>query len=156
MSSKQIIEMKRIATRDGGATYIPIRANMGELGELAAVSPSALAERQMMAQPVVEKLAGGYKDRAIGFSIKTWQMSLLFGVIAWLLARVGAGVPLFSMRALLILALGAGLVWFAAFAIDLLLSPAGVAWYKARRFWNYMDREQRERFEHYRRGYHGD
>ena len=151
---KQIIEMKRITTPDGGTTYIPIRANGPDANELATVDTTALAERQMTAQPVVEKLMGGYKDRAIGFSIKTWQVSLLFGVIAWLLARVGAGVPLFSMQALLILALGAGVVWFAAFALDLLLSPAGVAWYKARRFWNYMDREQRERFDYWRSVHH--
>ncbi len=152
MSKSKIIEMKRITTSDGGTTYIPIRANMPEPQGLAPMGTATLAEQQqqMTAQPVVEKLMGSYQDRAIGFSIKTWQVSLLFGVIAWLLARVGAGVPLFSVRALLILALGAGVVWFAAFALDLLLSPAGVAWYKARRFWNYMDREQRERFDYWR------
>ncbi len=148
-----IIELKPVSSLDdpnAPQTYVPVRAPDAGPGDLATVDAAALAERQMTAQPVVEKLVGSYQDRAIGFSIKTWQVSLLFGVIAWLLARVGAGVPLFSVRALLILALGAGVVWFAAFALDLLLSPAGVAWYKARRFWNYMDREQKERFDYWR------
>ncbi len=146
-----IVTLKPVTMADGRTTYIPVRQNEErDATDLTPIDAMQMAQRQMSAQPVTEKLTGGYKDRAIGFSIKTWQVSLLFGVIAWLLARVGAGVPLFSVRALLVLALGAGVVWFAAFALDLLLSPAGVAWYKARRFWNYMDREQIERFDYWR------
>ena len=146
-----IIDLKPITTRDGRTTYIPVRAPESEPGDLAALDPATLAQMQARQQPVVERLGGSYKDRAIGFSIKTWQVALLFGVIAWLLARIGAGWPLFSIKALLALAFAAGLVWLAAFGLDLLLSPAGVAWYNSRRMWNHLDREQKERFKHYRR-----
>ena len=154
MSKSRIIDMRPVTNLDdpnAPKTYIPVRAEDTGFGDLVTLKDSqAFIERQSVAQPVQERLLGDYKSRAVGFSIKTWQVALLFGVIAWLLARVGAGVPLFSMRALLILALGAGLVWLAAFALDLLLSPAGVAWYNARRFWNHMDREQKERFDYWR------
>ena len=114
------------------------------------MDPATLAERQSAAQPVQERLTGDYTNRAIGFSIKTWQIALLAGLGMWLFSRVGAGVPLFSIRAMLWLLAGTGVVWMAAFALDLLLSPVGVAWYNARRFWNFMDREQKERFDYWR------
>ena len=150
MSKSKIIEMKRITTSDGGTTYIPVRAPEPEPGALAALDSQQMAQMQARQQPTIERLGGSYKDRAIGFSIKTWQVALLFGIIAWLLARIGAGWPLFSIKALLVLAFAAGAVWFAAFALDAMLSPAGVAWYNSRRFWNYMDREQKERFDYWR------
>ncbi len=149
---QKIVTMKPILRRDGGVTYIPVRAEEeSTAGELAPMNPATLAERQSAAQPVQEHLRGDYTSRAIGFSIKTWQIALLAGLGMWLLARVGAGVPLFSIKAMLWLLAGASVVWMGAFALDLLLSPAGVAWYNSRRQWNHLDREQKERFDYWRK-----
>lgn len=140
-----IIEMKAVHRADGGVMYQPVRNRQADPAELTVVDAAALAEQQARAQPVQERLTGSYRDRAIGFSIKTWQISALVGVGLWLLARVAADVPLLSIKAILILLAGAGVVWGIAFALDLLISPAGVALYNARRLWNHIDREQAER-----------
>ena len=155
MTQKPIITMKPIPRRDGGVTYIPVRADEPnappQAGPLAEMGPGQLVERQAAKPaPIVENLTGDYKSRAIGFSIKTWQVSLIAGLAMWLIARLGAGVPLFSIKAMLALLAGVGVVWFGAYALDLALSPAGVELYKARRMWNFLDREQKERFDYWR------
>ena len=68
----------------------------------------------------------------------------------WLASRILAGYPLLSLGAVLWLVTGFGLVWAGAFVLDLLLSPSGVALYHARRMWNHLDREQKERFDYWR------
>ncbi len=148
-----IIDMRPVSTLDDAnapQTYVPVRGHE-PTGGLAEMNPVELAERQRAITPTQENLTGDYKSRAIGFSIKTWQIALIVGVAMWLFSRVGAGVPLFSIRAMLWLLAGAGVVWMAAFALDLFLSPAGVAWYNSRRFWNHLDREQKERFDYWRK-----
>ncbi len=127
-------------------TFAPVRAPEPQ-DELADIRPPDLTT--LTPQPVVEKLAGDYRSRAVGFSIKTWQLSLVFGIAMWLLARLAVGAPLFSIKGVIALVMGFAIVWGAAFALDLLLSPAGVAWYNSRRFWNHLDQEQRERHRRY-------
>jgi len=148
-----IVQMKPIRRADGGVTYIPQRQQGPDAGQLMELDPMQLAQQQSASQPVQERLTGDYKSRAVGFSIKTWQLSAIFGAAMWLLARLAGGFPLLSIKALLVMLLGFGLVWLAAFLADLLLSPAGVAWYNARRLWNHLDKEQAERHRFYRSKY---
>jgi energy-converting hydrogenase Eha subunit C len=116
-----------------------------------------LAERDAMppalrpdASPVAEQLAGSYRDRAVGFSIRTWQLSLVVAVVAWLIGgKLLTDHPLLSLGALAWLITGFALVWAGAFVLDLAVSPSGVELLNVLLFWRYLSREQKERFRHY-------
>ena len=146
MKGSEIMDLQPVKRADGGVTYIPTRREHGALTEIDA-RPLAAATQY---QPITEELAGSYKNRAIGFSIKTWQLSAVVGFVAWLVGgKLLMDHPLLSLGALAWLITGFGLVWAGAFVLDLFLSPSGVAWYSARRMWNHLDREQAERWRYW-------
>ena len=142
-----ILEMQAVTTLDGRRSYIPVRDDAaGILAERDAMPPALRPD----ASPVAENLTGGYKDRAIGFSIKTWQLSLVVAVVAWLIGgKLLTDHPLLSLGALAWLITGFALVWAGAFVLDLAVSPSGVELLNVLLFWRYLSREQRERFRHY-------
>ena len=153
-----IIELKPVSSLDNphgpntGKSLVPVRTP--EPGGIVEQEAGPLAAATQYT-PITEQLAGDYTSRAVGFSIKTWQLSAVVGVAVWLAARILGGHPLLSLASILWLVTGFGLVWAGAFVLDLLLSPSGVALYNARRMWNHLDREQAERWRHWG-GYHDE
>ena len=117
------------------------RSDRGELIEPGTVLPPTLRS-DTRTHSVVE---GTHVDRAKAFSLRTWQLSLIVGVVLWLLGKLMVGYPLLSVLAMAWLVIGFTAVWAGAFLLDMILSPEGVEMTDTILFWRHVNREQSER-----------
>lgn len=89
-------------------------------------------------------------DRAQGFLISSVPRTFAFALTVTILSIVVGGVTLAT--SFLILFSVFSVVELISYAITLLLSAEGVSWYEAKRKWDTVQREQRNRWRHYRGG----
>lgn len=124
------------------------RARPGDRIVIEESRPAEILHRDFMPpveMPATSHTTGTHTDRALAFSLRTFQLSAFAGVATWLVGSWGFELPLVSLAAFAVLSVGFCAVWLAAFVLDALASPEGVALYNARQFWRYLEREQRER-----------
>ena len=137
-----IVTVKPVSTLPDGRA--------GQTGSYKVVrqpdAPLMPPEQMLPIQPVTEQIIGSPVNRAMAFNIRTLSLSVVIGLALWL---IGGGLiarfPLFSLAAIAFFVGGFLVVWLVAFWLDAQNSPAGIARYNARRFWDYLEREQDER-----------
>ena len=95
-------------------------------------------------------------DRAKGFLIAAVPLYAAFAVGVLVLAKVLAGVPLWSFWGFATFWLSFVLAWVWGYRETLMKSAEGIAWMEADRKWNIIEEEQRRRWEHYDRLTKGD
>lgn len=88
-------------------------------------------------------------DRAKGFQLIITPISLVVALLAVLVSLVFENEFL-SFASLLIFWLTFAVIYVVGWVITALATPEFVSWYGARRQWNVIEREQAERWEHYR------
>ena len=89
-------------------------------------------------------------DRAKGFLIANVPLFAAFALGVVLVAWVGAGVPIASVDALVTFWLAFVLAWLVGYVYTLSMSAEGIAMFEARSKWRVIEREQRERWAHYK------
>ena len=87
---------------------------------------------------------GSYTDRAKGFSISTWQLSAITGLVAWIMGGVG-GTALLSLAGLAWLVVGFFVVWLVAYAMHVFVSAEGTEFFRAAGEYRLLREEQKER-----------
>jgi len=144
-----IIEMQALPRQGGGMSFVPVRQPQGDM-EL--IPPEAAPMRKAPQNQVT--VTGTHLNRAWAFSVKTWQISAVVGLVAWLIGgKLLANHPLLSLGALAWLLTGFGLVWAGAYVLDALVSPEGAELLDTLLFWRFMAREQKERHERLRQSF---
>lgn len=90
-------------------------------------------------------------DRAKGHLIATVPLFVFVGFVVDLLVYQFADYPLLSIPSVLILTGATVLCWFASWIYTLSISAEAVSKYEARRKWDVVDREQKNRWRYYDR-----
>jgi hypothetical protein len=90
-------------------------------------------------------------DRAKGFLIASVPLYAAFAVGVLAVSIAFAGVPFLSFWSFAIFWLSFVLAWLAGYWQMLEKSAEGIAHYEARRKWNIIEEEQRQRWAHYER-----
>ncbi len=121
----------------------------------APVRPQVIDVAPIMAPaPRVERLrnqtTGSHTDRAIGFSIATWQLSFVVGLALIVIVRFFTAFPLLSLVTATIFFAGFLIVWAGAFFLHVVFSAEGVELLDTIFLWRYLNREQAERHRRYR------
>lgn len=88
-------------------------------------------------------------DRAKGYQIVITPLAIALGVLA-VLVSLAFENEFFSFASLLIFWISFVLAWLAGWIVTALASPEFVSWYGAKRQWDIIEREQQERWEHYK------
>lgn len=88
-------------------------------------------------------------DRAKGFQLIITPISLVVALLAVLVSLVFENEFL-SFASLLIFWLTFAAIYVVGWALTAMATPEFVSWYSARRQWDVIEREQAERWEHYR------
>lgn len=89
---------------------------------------------------------GTYRDRAEGFQIASFPLSVGAGILAVILAIVGFGRP-FGLGLLLWFSMAFFATWLIAWAVHNAVSAEGIALVRELSLWAYLKREQRERWD---------
>lgn len=100
------------------------------------------------AQQIVEVRTSGV-DRAKGFQIAIVPLAMTLGLLI-VFVSLAFENELFSLVSLLLFWCTFALCWLIGWIATLLLSAEGVAFYEAHRKWRVVEREQEERWAHYR------
>lgn len=117
-------------------------------GELNAVShtidvaPSATHHVEMRTSAV---------DRSKGFLIATVPLFAGLALGMLLISVFFFGVPLMSLTALVIFWLSFVGAWLLAYLYTLAVSAEGIAMFEARQKWSLLAREQKERWDYYKK-----
>lgn len=119
----------------------PYTAQMPEAIPVRVVAPS-------VQQQVILKTS--YVDRARAFNVKVRWLAVPVSIAAALLAYVGVGIPVLSIRMLTVISCSYMATWLIAFIWSELTSADGVSLLHTIMGWNYLRREQRERHRYYR------
>lgn len=88
-------------------------------------------------------------DRARGFQMIITPISLVVGVLA-VLVYLAFDNELFTLWAFLLFWVIFAFVYVIGWVLTAVATPEFVSWYSARRQWNLIDREQQERWDHYK------
>lgn len=86
-----------------------------------------------------------YKDRAEGFTIATFPVAVVAGVLSGIVAIVGFSVPALSLAALVWIFSGFCMTWLVAYTWHNLASPDGVALVHTVLGWIFLFTEQKHR-----------
>jgi uncharacterized protein YacL len=89
-------------------------------------------------------------DRSKGFQIAITPIALVLAILAVLVSVVFEN-QIFTFLSLLIFWCVFAVVYVIGWALTALVTPEFVSWYEARRKWNIVEREQSERWDHYKR-----
>jgi len=118
----------------------------------------AQAHELQHAQPVQteQQLITSHVDRARGFTIASVPLAAALGLVAFLVAVVGFGVPWLSGAALVVLFSVFGLVWLAAWLWYNAASPDGVALFQVLLGYRLLRHEQRARHARMQEHCHDD
>lgn len=92
------------------------------------------------------QVRGTYRDRAEGFQIASFPLSVGAGILAVILAIVGFGRP-FGLGLLLWFSMAFFATWLGAWLIHNAVSAEGIALVRELSLWAYLKREQRERWD---------
>jgi hypothetical protein len=95
-------------------------------------------------------------DRAKGHAISTSILGAVLGVLAVLAMWALQGYPFLSFWLLIVFWCVFAAVWAGSWFWTQLLSAEGVSFFEAHRKWRVIEREQEERWNHYRRVTGGD
>jgi hypothetical protein len=88
-------------------------------------------------------------DRARGFQMIITPISIVVAVLAVLVSFVFDN-ELFSLATLLIFWLTFAVIYVIGWVLTAVATPEFVSWYSAKRQWNVIEREQVERWNHYK------
>lgn len=91
-----------------------------------------------------------HKDKAIGFAIATGPLTGIAALAAIFTARVGAGVPIFSVAMLAVLFVVAAVTYTGSWIFNTLVSHYGVKLVQAGLQYRLLRYEQKERHKYYR------
>lgn len=89
-------------------------------------------------------------DRAVGYLIASVPLYGAFAFAVLLLACLGWNIPIFSITALIVFWVVFVATWVTGWIYTLLVSAEGVSLFEAKRKWDLLDREQRQRWEYYK------
>jgi len=95
-------------------------------------------------------------DRAKGFLIAGVPLYAAFGVGMLIVAVALFGTPVLSLTGFLVFWVTFVLAWGWGYWQTLRTSAEGVSLYEARRKWDVVDREQKERWSYYKQVHHDD
>jgi hypothetical protein len=88
-------------------------------------------------------------DRAKGYQIVITPLAVALGVVAVIVSMAFEN-EFFSFASFVFFWLTFVLAWLAGWIVTALATPEFVSWYSAKRQWNHIDREQEERWAHYK------
>lgn len=88
-------------------------------------------------------------DRSKGFQIAITPVSVVVAILA-VLVGLAFENELFSFVSVLIFWLVFAIVYVAGWVLTALATPEFVSWYSAKRQWDIIEREQQERWSHYK------
>jgi hypothetical protein len=135
-----------------GFDLVPVE---GSNGRQLRVARGEVIEPEYMQLPtradvpaITAHVEGSYTDRAKGFSIATWQLSAVTGLVAWVVAGL-SGAVMFSLAGLAWLVTGFFAVWLVSFALHTLVSPEGADLFRAAGEYRLLREEQKERHRRY-------
>ena len=137
----------------GGYDLVPLDGDPRQLrvvrGEVVEPQYVQLPDRADVQPATTAHVSGSYTDRAKGFSISTWQLSAVTGLVAWIMGGVG-GTALLSLAGLAWLVLGFFVVWLVAYAMHVFVSAEGTELFRAAGEYKLLREEQKERHRRYR------
>jgi hypothetical protein len=88
-------------------------------------------------------------DRARGYQIVITPLAIALGVVA-VIVSLALENDLFSFASFVFFWLTFVIAWLAGWIVTALATPEFVSWYGAKRQWDIIEREQTERWEHYK------
>jgi len=88
-------------------------------------------------------------DRAKGYQLIITPLAIGLGILAVLATIMLWDVPVLSFKILVIFWVSFVITWLVGWIITMLGTPEFVSWYGAKRQWDIIEREQRERWEYY-------
>jgi hypothetical protein len=139
-------------TRKPDFDLIPVDGNRRQL-QVVRHEPESWDDVQLptrTTQPAITAhVEGSYTDRAKGFSISTWQLSTVTGLVVWVVAGLN-GVSLLSLVGLAWLVAGYFAVWLVSYAMHVFVSPEGTELFRAAGEYRLLREEQKERHRRYR------
>lgn len=91
------------------------------------------------------------KDRAQGFLIATVPLFAAFALAIVLISVFFFDVPFMSLTALVVYWLAFVAAWLIAYIYTLAVSAEGIAMFEAKKKWQVIEREQRERWSYYKK-----
>ena len=132
-----------------GFDLVPVEGSNGRQlrvvrGEVLPPEYVQLADRADVVPATTAHVSGSYTDRAKGFSISTWQLSAVTGLVAWIVAGLG-GTALLSLAGLAWLVLGFFAVWLIAYGLHVFVSAEGTELFRAAGEYRLLREEQKER-----------
>jgi hypothetical protein len=137
-----------------GFDLVPVEGSNGRQlrvvrGEVVEPEYVQLPARADVVPATTAHVEGSYTDRARGFSISTWQLSAVTGLVAWIVAGLG-GTALLSLAGLAWLVVGFFAVWLIAYALHIFVSAEGTELFRAAGEYKLLREEQKERHRRYR------
>ena len=142
-------------THQAAANYVPALAERRPVEIMPRYEVAHTIDAPLSATQHVEMTTSA-TDRAKGFLIAAVPLYAAFAVGVLVLAKVLAGVPLWSFWGFATFWLSFVLAWVWGYRETLMKSAEGIAWMEADRKWNIIEEEQRRRWEHYDRLTKGD
>lgn len=139
-------EQTGLARRTTRNTFVPATPHRADLP--AHTGHSVMLDIQPSAQQIVEVRTSGV-DRARGFQLAFIPLAAALGLLI-VFVSLAFENEFFSLMSLVLFWCTFVLTWLIGWIATLLLSAEGVSFFEAHRKWNVVDREQRERWEHYR------
>ena len=94
-------------------------------------------------------------DRAKGFLLAGLPLYAAWGFGSLIVSVLFWDLPVLSLTGLVVFWVPFILAWGWGYLVTLVISAEGTSWYEARRKWDVIDREQKERWRYYR-GLNGD
>jgi hypothetical protein len=129
------------------ANYVPATPEPVKLEVMPPYEASLHVEHPAKMQTVVTTSA---VDRGKSFQLMITPISLVLAVLAVIVA-MAFETEFFSFATLLIFWLTFAVVYVLGMCLTALATPEFVSWYSARRQWDIIEREQKERWGHYKR-----
>ena len=117
-------------------------AELNAVSHVIDVAPSATHHVEMKTSAV---------DRSKGFLIATVPLFAGLALGMLLISVFFFGVPLMSLTALVIFWLSFVGAWLLAYLYTLAVSAEGIAMFEARQKWSLLAREQKERWDYYKK-----
>jgi hypothetical protein len=139
-------EEKLIATRtDSRGMVRSMRVVDGKPAAPPIVMPEQPVAPLVPPKTSTVHVEGTFSDRARGFNIVTWNLSLVIGGVFVVVAAVLRNNEIGLMAMALVFFFGFSITWAIAYASHTFISPEGSQLYEIFRMWNYLDSEQRAR-----------
>lgn len=137
-------EQTGLARRTTRNTFVPATSHHIPASTNYGVS----LDIQPSAQQIIEVRTSGV-DRAKGFQIAIVPLAAALGLLI-VFVSLSFENEFFSLASLILFWITFCLCWLIGWIVTLLLSAEGVAFFEAHRKWNIVEREQEERWRHYR------